>query len=600
MKASFIGKTRGPVSFQTKLLLSYIMIIIVPVLSALLIYGVNLYNQTKSYYEDFLHQLNNRTNVNVNDFISNIARNSFFYLTDPKLSVIITKNVQLESKEYVEDSIYMQRAMDQLVVMNGNIAAISMMAPNRRIYGSVAAFEPDMEPIIQSLNKQALQQGKFVISAPYISERRFNTDKLLSIVRYLKDINLTSDKESYTKIDIKFKSLENILGSSESTYNEVGTIVLLDGSIIYQSQPLDESENKQIEAIFASRLDDGRNTFKLNNGDTYLFSSTINDWTGWQVIHYVPTRLIDQTFIVNTRNYMLLSLFALIAAGVLALFFSRRFIKPIHKLNKAMKLVDSGNYDVVAIHENRTDEIGRLVGSYNDMIHRLKESRETEIISSQLQKRAEMNMLQAQINPHFLYNTLNAIHSIAELHRVGDISTMAKSLSSMYRYNIKTGDESSIERELEQIKHYIHIQQIRFLGKFQVEYRVDEELLPCRILKFLLQPLVENAFYHGLEPKGGKGKLAIIIEKRGQLLFIRVEDDGLGMSVQKLAELKAIFEKPFQAGSLDARDNFGLRNVNARIKHFYGENYWIAASLREQGGTAVELAIPIVKGSETA
>ncbi|NOU94992.1 HAMP domain-containing protein [Paenibacillus sp. LMG 31456] len=599
MRKSFIRHLK-PVSFQSKLLMSYIMIIMISVLAALLIYGVNLYNQTKGYYEDLLNEFSNRTNVIISDFISNVSLNSFFYLTDPKLQSILNKRYQLESREHVEDTLYVQRAMDQLVLMNGNISTISVMAPNGRVYTSMSAFEPGMKQTIDRMNKQELLNGNIVISPPYENNTKGNKDKQLSIVRYLTDINMNKAFESYVKIDIRFRALQNILGGIANSNNELGTIVIMDGKVIYHSnlpsEALDSKETQDIAAFFDNQLSDGKKFQKLYmNQESYLFSARVNDMTKWKVIHYIPTRLIDQAFLNNTRNYILLSLISLIAAFILALFFSKRFIKPIHKLNSEMKLVDSGYLDRVPIHENRVDEISRLVASYNEMIHRLKESRELEIVSGQLQKRAEMNMLQAQINPHFLYNTLNVIHSVAELNRVSDISTMARSLSDMYRYNIKTGDEATIHNELEQIKNYIGIQQIRFLGKFQVVYEIEEDLLPYKILKFLLQPLVENSFYHGLEPKGGKGTLIISITKKGHLLHIRVEDDGVGMNEQKLAELNVIFSNPFQTASLDSKDNFGLRNVHARIKNFYGEDYWIKLSSALQTGTCIEMTIPGVK-----
>ena len=137
------------------------------------------------------------------------------------------------------------------------------------------------------------------------------------------------------------------------------------------------------------------------------------------------------------------------------------------------------------------------------MINRIKQSREAEKISYSLQKKAELKMLQAQINPHFLYNTLNAIYAIAQIYRVPEISNMAKSLSELYRYNVKFGEVVEIRKELEQIKNYINIQQIRFPGKFNVTYQIDPDVLSQKMLKFLIQPIIENSFFHGLEPKIG-------------------------------------------------------------------------------------------------
>jgi two-component system sensor histidine kinase YesM len=233
------------------------------------------------------------------------------------------------------------------------------------------------------------------------------------------------------------------------------------------------------------------------------------------------------------------------------------------------------------------------------MTTRLRQSREREIVSSRLQKRAEIKMIQAQINPHFLYNTLNVIHSIAELNRFSDISLIAKSLSSMYRYNIKSKEDVTIQNELEQLENYINIQKIRFPGKFTVVYDIAEELHSLKILKFLLQPIVENSFYHGLEPRGGKGTVEISILKRGFVLYLRIKDNGVGISEEKVIELNQIFDTPFQENSMDPRMNFGLYSVHARIKNVYGDHYSIKVSSKLHVGTSIEMIIPVEKEAHT-
>ncbi len=336
------------------------------------------------------------------------------------------------------------------------------------------------------------------------------------------------------------------------------------------------------------------------NGEHYMVSGSLNRVTGWTVLQFIPSDRITNTFIGNTVSYALFGILALIAALALAFFFHRYFANPILKLSGAMKMVDTGNLHNVTVKTDREDEIGRLIMSYNAMIERLKSSRASEIAAGQQQKKAELKMLQAQINPHFLYNTLNAIHSISELHRIDTISTMTKSLSSLYRYNIKYGDEVTVAKELEQIDNYVKIQQIRFLNRFQVEYRVDPEVLSYKILKFLMQPIIENSFYHGLEPKGGQGLLTLTIKRQGQFLHIEVKDNGAGIAPEKLAELTAMLEEDGAATGEDADSgrHFGLRNVHTRIKHFYGDGYWMRVHSREEEGTTIEMNIPLSKEDE--
>ncbi|MDF2660242.1 MAG: carotenoid epsilon cyclase [Paenibacillus sp.] len=600
-------KQSKPISFQSKLLWSYILILTVPVLSALLLYGVNLYYQTRSNYENVLRQLNSRTNVILSDFVSTVSRNTFFYLTDTKLQAIMNKNESQTGKEYLDDYLYVQHAMDQFVLMNGNISAITLLAPNGMIYNSTNARVPDIGQVSALFGDRETVGGKILVSAPYKSSTVKNEDQFVSALRTLTDLNADRKSNSFIKVDINFKSIINILGSasdrSSSRFYEPGTIVVAGDQVIYHSHEAGDNRDYRQMTGIAALLERDANSAgismkaDLGRGEQrYMFSMVVNEQTNWKIIQYIPAQVIDRSFLVNTGNYMLLSLACLLAAFLLSVWMTKRFIRPINKLNRAIKLVDSDNWDLVTLETKRNDEIGRLIGSYKDMIARLKESREKELLSGQLQKRAELNMMQAQINPHFLYNTLNTIHSIAELQGSEEIAAVSRSLSSMYRYNIKAGDMVEIGQELEQIRNYITIQQIRFFGKFEVRYSISEELYPYKILKFLLQPLVENSFYHGLEPKGGRGLLMLSMELKGQFVEIRIEDDGVGMDNDKLEELNGMFAEPGAPQTDNPSPHLGLQNIHGRIKHYYGPEYWIRASQRPEGGTCIEMAIPAVKG----
>lgn len=597
--------------FRDKLLFSYLLVMVIPVFAALLIYGVNLYAQTRKYYEDLLNQFTNRTDAIVNEVISNVARNSFFYLTDFKLEQILGKKYVQNDEEFVQDFLYIQQAMDQFVLMNGNLTAITVLAPNGRLYGSKAARDPDIHYIIEHVDGERLERGEIVVSDPYVSTISGNKDQYVSIVRKLNDLNGGADVNGtdentfgIVKLDVKFRQIEKMLENipDSDAALQFGTIVISGDRVIYRSHlrsgSLDEESESYIVSRFAkqSGQSDERVVHLRVGGESYLFNSVRNTSTGWTIVQYMPQRLIDRMFLVNTRNYILFSVVALAIAVFLAFFFTKRFIRPIQKLIIAMKSVDTGNMRKIQLKYNPRDEMGRLIRNYNAMIVRLQQSVEREIRSRELQRRAELNMLQAQTNPHFLYNTLNAIHSIAQLHRIEEISQAARCLSAIYRYNLKAPDVVTVGEELEQVRNYVAIQHVRFPGKFQVLYEVDAVANACKMLKSLLQPLVENAFYHGLEPKGGSGVLRIAVKERNRLLNIVVEDDGIGMEEGRVKELNAVFSKPFRAEHLENMETykpgFGLLSVYARMKHFYGDAYWMKITSKPHAGTCVEMAIP--------
>ena len=583
-------------SFQRKLIFSYIIIILIPVISALFIFGFDFYNQTRRNYEDIMNQLNKRTNLVVSDFFSNISRTSYFYITDNRLKRILEKKSNLNSLEFIEDSNYMQQAMDQVLLMNGQLVGMTITGMNGRIYSSTGANAGYLNALLGEIPKEKLKEGKIFVTGAYESKFPNNLGKVVSIVRYLSDLDGLKEQSVHVKLDIRFKLIENLFGGVTETNREVGTIVVAGDKLIYNSIEYsfdDQTIKRILSQIEINREKQADDLVQLMiGGENYLFTETLNEQTGWSIIQYVPSRIIDSAFKKNVSNYVVISLLCLSSACIIAILYSRRFFKPIYNLIKMMKFVDSGSLDQMVDDEKREDEVGRLVQSYNLMMSRLKESREKEIISTQLQKQAEMKMLQTQINPHFLYNTLNTISSIAELYRIEPISVMTKSLSSMYRYNVKSKDHVTIQNELEQIKNYISIQQIRFFNKFKVIYEIDENLLPYKILKFLLQPIIENSFYHGLEPKGGTGTLQLSLKKQGHTIYIKVQDDGMGISEQRLEEIHRSFLSSARIGLQEPMNHIGLQNVYARIRNHYGDEYWLRITGKVNEGTCVEILIP--------
>ncbi|WP_199615855.1 sensor histidine kinase [Paenibacillus alkalitolerans] len=581
-------------SFRIKLLFSYWLIILIPMLSAFLIFGLNLYNQTKSSYETILNQYSDRANISLDDFISNVTRNTFFYITNSSLTKIIEKPYVQNAMEFYEDNIMMQRAMDQIVLMNGNITGVTISAFNGKVYSSAGANPSYMNRLLQTVSKSELYKGKALVTAPYTGSNNYN--KQVSIIRYLFDLDTNKQsKEGYVKIDVKFQTIETMLGGISDSNMDIGTIVVADRDVIYlsENQTVERQDVLNVLPRLAEAGDRGNKAvhMKIKN-EHFLLSVKKMKSTDWLMVHFIPENIIKAAFQRSIMNYALTSILSLFFAFILAVMLSRYFFKPIHRVRKAMKLVDSGTLEPIADDDNRQDELGQLVQSYNAMIRRLRTSRETEMKAVRLQKKAELTMLQSQINPHFLYNTLNVIHSISELHRIGEISIMAKSLASLYRYNLKSKDIVTIGSELEQIKNYINIQKIRFVDKVEVIYDIEEDVLQYRILKFLIQPIVENSFYHGLERKEGKGRITISAAKAGHSILIRVADDGAGMSEQKARELIASLEDWESGNEEESKTNFGLRNVSARIRHFYGNDCWLRVHSKLKEGTRVEIKIP--------
>jgi len=236
------------------------------------------------------------------------------------------------------------------------------------------------------------------------------------------------------------------------------------------------------------------------------------------------------------------------------------------------------------------------------LIEKVAFATNSEYSSQLLKVQAQINALYSQINPHFLYNTLEMIRSQALDQGVENVADMAEALSTMFRYNIShPGDMATLSEELENVYNYFRIQQYRFPNRFMLVKlfdETDEKLLNCLIPRLTLQPIVENAIYHGLEEKVGAGSVSIRIFTTGDRIVIRIADDGVGISSSRLESIRRIMElgTSFVYGENGKQNNgIALININQRIQLYYGKEYGVTLSSVENSGAIVEIELPYLE-----
>lgn len=297
-----------------------------------------------------------------------------------------------------------------------------------------------------------------------------------------------------------------------------------------------------------------------------------------------------------TLSLMLFALVVfLILFIVLAYFLARYLTEPITALSHIMAHPREKNRAVESPYMNRTDEIGTLYNQYQTMLEENNRYIKSEYENKMILMDTQMKALESQINAHFLYNTLEAINSLAEIEGAEDISVMALALGDMFRYSIKTkGALVTLEKELAHVKNFVAIQQIRFDNGFRFEMDVPEELYSCRILKLILQPLVENALYHGLLHCNAGSSIYLSARKENKIIYFTVKDDGVGMASETLEQLQKLMEEKPKFGELSqhANESIGLKNINARIRLYYGEDYGLSVKSEQGCGTTVQIKIP--------
>ncbi len=378
---------------------------------------------------------------------------------------------------------------------------------------------------------------------------------------------------------------------------DVTTIYLADrnGVILYENSM----------TLIGQRLPDPyMDLVHLNADDTVLKRSdgkliVIRPFSGynWLIMASIDIRKLYEQYGISEQLIVYISLTCAAIFVALSVVLSRIFTKPIIELANIMRTSKLNPLAPTNKHQDRKDEIGILFTEYNKMIHVLDEYIRESYQNKLMTLDAQMKALEAQINSHFLYNTLESINSIAEIEGVESISIMTKALGDMFRYSIKTDSELvTVAEELNHVNNYMAIQKIRYEGRIDFQVRIGNELLNQRILKLILQPIVENAVYHGIErsAKGGTVVLNAFLDRDTDTLVFEIRDDGVGMTPEQLHEVRALLAQPPEFKELGQRNKrgIGLKNVHSRIALYYGENYGLTVASRKDAGTTITVKVP--------
>jgi two-component system sensor histidine kinase YesM len=424
--------------------------------------------------------------------------------------------------------------------------------------------------LIKKLSVPSLQTGK-------------TTDAYLQVV-------LKEDAFSYVTSDRK-QSFVMLDHSGQFIYSNTSSEGFKEAASERWSGNVRDMEKVGIDQVEGSNQVIVHREIGSMDWSTYVFM-TIDDI-------YLKINSMFQRFIV-----LIVLIFLIILAAMWNV--SSLLIKPIERLKHAVE-----KEEVLPLGpEHRTgprDEIGRLVVSFNQMlgqIHELmeeninKQIREKDLVTSRM--KAELGMLQQQINPHFLYNTLEAINMRARQYGATEVSTMVHSLAKIFRFTINTGNEVvPLSEEIEHVRNYLTIQELRFQNKFAVVWKLDEAALAASVLKFILQPIIENALQHGIDDLYENGIISISAEVADERLVIVVSDNGIGMSDEELKKVRDLLRMDSEPMTLEpvkgisARSSgVGLVNVYQRLRIYYGERLELTVESEEFLGTTITIRLP--------
>jgi two-component system, sensor histidine kinase YesM len=327
------------------------------------------------------------------------------------------------------------------------------------------------------------------------------------------------------------------------------------------------------------------------NKETVL-NYTVNNDTGWRIISIVPLKELNSNYARMQKLFLVIGLGAIVIAIYISVIISRNITRPIKELIHSMKKVKKGNLNVQASSEfskDTIDEVKELNDVFNEMTKELQYLIEEVYKENLREKESQLRALKAQINPHFLYNTLDTIYWMLILKGDEETSLLVTKLGEILRYSIKKGSTSvKVSEEVQQIENYLFIQKTRFEDKLQYDINFSKEIMDYEVLSFLIQPFIENAINHGIMDGKGYGKIAIRGYKKENSIYFEVEDDGTGMP-QELVENYNQHEPE----SVAKHSGIGIENVNERIRFYYGNEYGATIESVENAGTKIVIKLPI-------
>ncbi len=357
-----------------------------------------------------------------------------------------------------------------------------------------------------------------------------------------------------------------------------------------QQKAMASNAEEAIGATFPYQLDslytnDNRTINDLVDGDTCYYYIAPEMDNGWVMITVVSVQQFRDSIGKSIVIMVLLLFVAIALSGWLSMAIIRRIMQPTRELVSGMRQFGEGKLDT-RIEVRTRDEIGSVGRAYNQMADSIQNLMEKVYKLELAQKEAEIEFLKAQINPHFLYNTLDTISWLGTLNGIDDITDISVSLASLLRANVKSESMITVDAEMNTVRDYLQIQHYRFGDKFSVQYDIAPETEEHYMPNFLLQPLVENSIIHGLENQNGSGQLSISIQKEGEWLRISVSDTGIGMSEEQVQALLR------QCEDMETHHSIGLKNVYRRLHLLYGEACQFSIQSAPNRGTCISFRIP--------
>lgn len=587
-----IEKLLGKLSLKSKLSLSLIVIVMIPLVVVFFIYNTFVKSYVGNESKEKILETLKQTYLSIGYLLDEMRSISMALVMDENLQKLgqLYADIEPDSNANSLDwsteryRLELKKNINSLLLYKNYISSVHFSNTEKTIYHFGQRYNGIRDPQIQQ-KSMALKGRGFWLSVNEPSDSSEIADEnYISYYRTVHDISSPRDL-GFLEVTISETAIHDQY-KAVNTWNNAHVYIVDENQTVISSPETamigrSLSSETYVNEIFADT--EGFYRTSIHHHHAIVFYYTIAQ-NGWKVVLTVPENEFDKRFgMINVLIIIAIFIFALF--GLLFSYIQdKSIVLPLKKMVIEMRKIQNGDFNINLQIKNQ-DEIGILGGVFKNMAVRLKEHIEKEYISQLKQKEAELAALQAQINPHFLYNTLDSIRWTAYDNNDVVVYEQLGALSDIFRHRLNKGNEmTTIRDEVKHVQDYIQIQQFRFGDRLKVDFDIDEALLDRSTLKLILQPIVENAIYHGIEKKLGEGRVDISIRLQNEYIQFIVKDNGVGIDEELLHSLLA--------DNSNRDKGYALKNIHERIQLKYGKDFGVKISSKSHEGTTVEAIIP--------
>ena len=583
--------------FQKSIKNKMIIVITISLAVPLTIITYLSFTRSSNSMEKEIINSNNKSIIWVGKYIDKtIAQQNdvlFTFLVDRNLSSNVNQTddndykIQFDSKNYIigkmSSLLYSNSNYNGLIFFNESKTQLFYVSDEMKNYSS--EYTPKAEIWYSAPTKNSI--GTIINNSEFIpKDLNFVMDqKNKSFFVFRRLTQFANNVKGIIFLNVKWNIMNDILDILKTDNESDIVITDLAGNISYSPYGADINKPDIKEAADLIKMHNikGNSYIKTKNYSVFYYKIAKDTMLTMKII---PNKFIVKNAKSTLNISILIVVISLMLCILTAITIAYETTKPIRRLSRSMKGIKD-NQLISFTPTGRLDEIGVLEQSYSFMIEKIKNLIENEYIIKMEKRTAQLKALQAQINPHFLNNSLQLIGGIAIAKNVPEIYTIIKAISNMFFYSIKINEELvPIKQEILHIKDYLLIQQLRFTDRIDIELNIDESLNLYVLPKLIIQPIIENAFRHGLEKKAGLWKLSINTLRDEDSINIIVEDNGVGIDENKLEQIKSELENNLN-NVFETGQSMGVKNVDARLKLYFGNEYGIKIISNTHTGTKV-------------